>query len=60
MSAWLQQLLVVLLVAGATAYAVWRLGPAALRRRFGRGGQQSGCAGCSANPEERQPPAARR
>jgi hypothetical protein len=58
MSDVLQGVIVGVLVLAAAAYAVWRLGPASLRRKLGKpdapGG--SGCSGCSANSAPNKPP----
>jgi hypothetical protein len=47
----LQQAIVILIVAGATAYAAWALMPAAWRRwlarRLGRPEPAGGCGGCA-------------
>jgi hypothetical protein len=56
MSNVLQGVIVAVLVLAAVAYAVWRLGPASLRRKLGKpdapGG--SGCSGCSSGPSPRE------
>ncbi len=51
MSPTLQGVIVGVLVLAATAYAVWRMGPASLRRRFGRGGDTAAgsCSTCQAS-----------
>lgn len=51
MSPALQGIIVGVLVLVATAYAVWRMGPASLRRRFGRGGDAAAdsCSTCQAS-----------
>jgi hypothetical protein len=61
MSQALQLVLVALLVLAAAAYAVWRLGPASLRRRLGRDQNAAGdsCSNCRASasvtsPKDRQ------
>jgi hypothetical protein len=50
MSPALQGVIVAVLVLAAAAYAVWRMGPASLRRRFGRtdaAAKGDGCSNCS-------------
>jgi hypothetical protein len=51
MSPALQGVIVAVLVLAAAAYALWRIGPASLRRRFGRGGIAAGdsCSNCQAS-----------
>lgn len=50
MSDIVQGVIVAVLVLGAAAYAVWRLGPASLRRRLGRPDApgEAGCSSCHA------------
>jgi hypothetical protein len=50
MSPVLQGVIVGVLVLAAAAYTVWRMGPASLRRRFGRADaadKGDGCSNCS-------------
>jgi hypothetical protein len=56
MSETLQYVIVGVLVLAAVLYAVWRLGPAALRRKFRKSGSsdEGGCSSCSANSERRR------
>ena len=50
MSALVQGLIVGALVLAAAAYAVWRMGPASLRRRFGRGDAAGdSCSSCQSS-----------
>jgi hypothetical protein len=51
MSPLLQGVVVGVLVLAAAAYTVWRMGPASLRRRFGRKDSAAGdgCSNCSSS-----------